>query len=404
MRILYLSYYYSPDITAAAFRSTDFIEFLEEKNIENRVITTYPHKADKMVRIDESENKYLRRVRLAKMRNKGLTSYLLHYFSFIPKSLFFALKWYFQGWRPSAIFMSSPPLFIGIVGLFLKWLFRAKLILEIRDIWPDSAVAAGQISRSGRAYKLARRLEKYLYKKSDGIICVSKRMKEYLSEYTSKPICVAYNGPREASILQVGRLSPDNKSENKSKLKLAYAGNLGLLQGMNFLLEAFHELKKANNLRYDWQLEIFGRGALEDDLIKKADELNLGKSVIFHGALPKEELNLVLSLVDVFFLGLVKDEVLEKTIPSKLFDYLSFGKPILAALSGEGKEILEQNSANLVVEECQTKPILQGLLHIDDNYSFLVKMADENIDILKKRFTREQNNNKILNYIAPIIS
>ena len=404
MRILYLSYYYSPDITAAAFRSTDFIEFLEEKNIENRVITTYPHKANKIDHIDESNNKYIKRVRLAKMKNKGLVSYLLHYFSFIPKALFVATKWYFKGWRPSAIFISSPPLFIGIVGLFLKWLYGAKLILEIRDIWPDSAVAAGQISRSGRAYKLARRLEKYLYKTSDGIICVSNRMKEYLSEYTSKPICVAYNGPREASILQVGNMSPEDKSEKKTKLKLAYAGNLGLLQGLNFLLEALYELKKANNLRYDWQLEIFGTGTLEDDLIKKTDELNLGKSVIFHGALPKEELNLHLSLVDVFFLGLVKDEVLEKTIPSKLFDYLSFGKPVLAALSGEGKEILEQNSANLVVEECRTEPILKGLLYIDENYSILVKNANENIEILKNRFTREQNNDRILNYIAPIIS
>ena len=71
MKILYLSYYFRPDITAAAFRSSDFVDFLTQENIENRIITTYPHKSDEVIGEEESFLHPIKRVRLKRMKGKG---------------------------------------------------------------------------------------------------------------------------------------------------------------------------------------------------------------------------------------------------------------------------------------------------------------------------------------------
>ncbi|MEM9648584.1 MAG: glycosyltransferase family 4 protein, partial [Bacteroidota bacterium] len=254
MKILYLSYYFHPDITAAAFRSSDFIEFLEQEKIEYRVITTFPHKSDESVGTDENRIYPLKRVRLKKMRDSKFVSYLLHYLSFIPKAFQIALKWRLQKWKPSIVFISSPPIFIGLLGLMLKWTFGCKLVLEVRDIWPESAVAAGQLSPDGKSYKIARFFEKTLYRKSDGIVCVGKYMKQYISQYTEKEICIAYNGHRQFPPEQKATKNIKNGGqEGPRKIRLAYAGNFGLVQGLDSLIEAFAKLDKVDT-EYKWEL------------------------------------------------------------------------------------------------------------------------------------------------------
>lgn len=400
MKILYLSYYFRPDITAAAFRSSDFVDFLTQENIENRIITTYPHKSDEVIGEEESFLHPIKRVRLKRMKGKGFMSYILHYMSFVPKAFYAALQWRWKGWKPTVIYISSPPIFIGLVGVMLKWTFRCHMVLEIRDIWPDSAVAAGQLRSEGWAYKIARIFEKWLYRKSDGLVCVGNYMKEYLQDYTDKHICVAYNGPKEATVNAVTELKVSPKKEEKV-LKLAYAGNFGLVQGLEHLIEAF---SKMSSVKFRWELHFFGAGVMEEALKNQVVELKIEHQVHFHGAFPKNELNKLLVDMDVLFLGLIKADALEKTIPSKLFDYLSFGKPIIAALIGEGKEILQQNKANIVVDDCTAEFILKGIESVDNHFDEMSLAANNNISLLKNGFTREVNNQKIKRYLLKTLN
>ncbi len=406
MKILYLSYYFHPDITAAAFRSSDFVEFLEHQKIEHRVITTFPHKSDESIGTDDKPTYPLKRIRLKEMNNNKFLSYVLHYLSFIPKAFQIALKWRLKGWRPSIVFISSPPIFIGLLGLMLKLMFRCKLVLEVRDIWPESAVAAGQLNPKGRPYKIARFFEKTLYRKSNGIVCVGKYMKNYIAKYTDKEICIAYNGykeiPSTKRIVENAGAERENQQVSK-KIRLAYAGNFGLVQGLECLIEAFAELIQVDT-RYKWELHFFGTGVLENKLRNQVTMHKIDEHIVFRGAFPKHVLNEKLKEMDILFLGLIKSEALENTIPSKLFDYLSFGKPILAALSGEGKEILALNRSNIIVDECTSTAIFHGLVKMEENFSERIVFGKKNKEVLKQGFTREKNNAKILAYLGKMLS
>lgn len=398
-KLLFLGYYFEPDITAAAFRSTDFVEYMRGRNVDVRVITSYPHKIQGEEGLRPENPDQIRRIKLKKVKQRGFMGFLLHYLSFIPKSLVYSLKWRFRGWKPDVVFISSPPIFIGITGVMLRFLFRKKLILEIRDIWPDSAVAAGQLSKGGVAYKVASVFERFLYRRSHGIVCVSTPMKEYIQQYYRRDICVAYNGPKAQYLSEVTK--DFNNNDNRTA-RIAYAGNLGLVQGMDQLIKAFDVLK-SRELAHDWHLDIYGTGVLEEDLQKMSKDLGLHEKIHFHGVFPKAALSEHLNNSDVLYLGLISSEALDKTIPSKLFDYMMFGKPILAAITGEGKDILNENKANLVLESCTDQAIASGIMELDISLKERSLSSERNRELLQGKYTREVNCEKIHRYILKVL-
>jgi len=399
MKVLFLSYYYKPDITAAAFRSTDFVNYLNKAGEDVRVITTYPHKSDNSSGETAKDDIILKRIALRSVKGRGFKNFLLHYLSFIPKSISHSIKWSSGGWKPDIIYISSPPIFIGITGIFLKYFLRRKLVLEVRDIWPDSAVAAGQLKANGLAYKLASYFERFLYRRSNGIVCVSSPMRDYIKQYYKPEITVAYNGPKKEAITVVNTKKAKLKND---EIRMAYAGNLGLVQGMDQLLEAFGKIRKSD-LTNIWHLDIYGTGALEEELKSQSQKMGINENVHFHGALPKEILSTHLREADVLYLGLISSEALDKTIPSKLFDYLIFGKPILAAITGEGKDILENNQANLVLASCDSENIVNGIVKLDKSLNERSLLASGNIELLSGNYTREVNCQKIHQYLQEVI-
>ena len=180
MRILVVCQYYSPDITAAAFRIRETVDLLKKGGHDLRVITAEPHKSEVAVdeAADEAEGVY--RVPVSAIA-RGVRGYLSHYLLFVLHSLWVGVKQRFGSWRPDIIWTSSPPLFIGITGRTLARLYGCPMVFDIRDIWPQSAVAADQISEDGRAYKLGRILERRLYGGADHITCVSQPMADYIA-------------------------------------------------------------------------------------------------------------------------------------------------------------------------------------------------------------------------------
>ncbi|NNJ88997.1 MAG: glycosyltransferase, partial [Eudoraea sp.] len=220
-----------------------------------------------------------------------------------------------------------------------------------------------------------------------------------IKQYYNKSICIAYNGPKKETITETKAIPNQGKG---NEIRMAYAGNLGLVQGMDQLIEAFGIMQKSS-LSHHWHLDIYGTGALEEELKSQTIKLGLGEWVHFHGALPKEVLSVHLSRVDVLYLGLISSEALDKTIPSKLFDYLIFGKPILAAITGEGKDILEKNRANLVLSSCESEVISSGIRELDKSLKERSLLASDNIDLLRGNYTREVNCRKIHLYLQEVM-
>src|SRR5699024_2787272 len=127
----------------------------------------------------------------------------------------------------------SPPLFVALGGLIISKIKRTKLIVDIRDIWPDSAVSAGMLKDNGLLYKMTKIVERFIYNNADIITCVSEPMRDYIYHYSGKEnIYVLYNGISLESIQS--EIKPKELIEsNNEKITVGYAGNIGIVQNIN---------------------------------------------------------------------------------------------------------------------------------------------------------------------------
>ncbi len=177
------------------------------------------------------------------------------------------------------IFASSPPLFVGVTGRALSVLFRRPMVFEVRDVWPAAAVSAGQIRANGKAFRIGRSLEKYLYKRADHITCVAAPMRDYLIQQSATPVTVVYNGISAESI-EAEPTTPHASQHPNSPHVLLYAGNLGHVQQLDLLLQAIADLQQQPDLA-DWQVQLLGAGAQIFNLKRLAEKLQLGDRVRF---------------------------------------------------------------------------------------------------------------------------
>lgn len=383
MRILIISQYFSPDITAAAFRIGEMTDELVKQGHDVKVITTYPHRgeSDDSLNQEPAEDKNIYRVKLVAFTHKGFLDYLSHYFSFVFKSIWMSRKIFASKWRPQVIWTTSPPLFTGISGYALSILFRSPLVFDIRDIWPDSAVAAGQLTLDGKAFKIGKVLEKWLYARADHLTCVSVPMADYLRNTTNTPVSVIYNGISLHSPLV-------EKSPVKENI-IIYAGNFGRVQGLGMLIEGFAELYQAHNSN-QWKFVLIGDGVLKKDLELKVKQLKMEQAVILKDVMPKTLVSKEMHKARVLVFNLQDDDVFKMTIPSKVFDYMAIGTPIVFGLLGEGKSILEETGANIVFYPDNKESFKQSLLKVLSNIDDLEHKAEKNRELVVSSYTREK--------------
>ena len=390
MRILFICQFFAPDITAAAFRMTDFARLLSAAGDEIRVITSFPHKAQ-VVDVDDSEFERagitVLRCPLREVHGGGARAYLKHYLSFVWGSLRLGMRTWREGWRPDVIYVSSPPLFVGLTGRALAKLFRRPVVFEVRDIWPDAAVSAGQLRAGGRAYRLGQILERYFYRHANAITCVAEPMREYLQRWTRVPITVVYNGVRITE--PAPPLAQRDSHTPVRDRVILYAGNMGHVQQMDLLVQGFAELMQDARLS-GWQVHLLGAGARLEDLQDQAKQLGVSDRIRFLPAVDRQDAARQIAAADVLYLHLMHDDTMAKTIPSKLFDYLLAARPIVGGLSGEGAQILESTGANVVFSPGDLAGLKQALIQVVESWPTLDAKAGANRELVKARFTREQ--------------
>lgn len=397
MRILIVSQYFPPDITAAAFRIYDTAKLLTQNEHEVCVITAYPHKAQA---VDGNADGLdfspviVRRSKIIKIGSGGLKNYLKHYLSFMFNSIWVGLRQRLRGWKPDIIWASSPPLFVGLSGHILSVLLRCPLVLDIRDIWPDSAVSASQISANSFAYRFGKKMERYLYNRASRITCVAEPMRQYIAAKTNTRVSVVYNGVLEQISNESPRPSHFSTESNTHKTIL-YAGNLGRVQQLDLLIMAYAELLEHGHLK-DWCIRLLGAGAMADHLKSLVLQLHLQEKVFIDPPVTREVTMQKLEVSDLLFISLLPDEVLTMTIPSKLFDYMLAAKPILGGISGEGKSILESTGSNVCYRPGRMNSLKQALRKATTEHRKLRELAHRNKALVLSKYTRQASVSKLV--------
>ena len=352
MRILIVTQYFFPETGATSNRVLSFAKGLLEAGHDVTVLAEKPNHPEGVFHEGYRRGWVLERLFegvptvytwVRTRPEKSTLDRLLFYVSFMLTSVAASVR--LVG-RFDIVLATSPPLFVGLAGWAISKLKRAKFVFDVRDLWPDLAVEMGEL-RDPRAIGLAKRMERFIYRHADGVTAVTDSFRRDISRTAAGrrlPIGLVMNGtvPEVFDCDAEGeRLREEMDWEDR--FVVTYAGNVGLCQGLDHVVEAAAELER-EALRVLFVL--VGEGAAKKDLVTEVERRQVS-NVRFVGGVPLEKAAAYMAASDALLVPLASEAIYQKFIPSKLFDSMAAGRPVLLAVDGEARRILDEAEAGL---------------------------------------------------------
>ncbi|MDN2657999.1 glycosyltransferase family 4 protein [Cobetia sp. 14N.309.X.WAT.E.A4] len=352
MRILFLSDNFAPETNAPATRLYDHAIRWVRAGHEVTVVTCAPNFPEGLVfngyknrwySVEEIEGIRVVRVKSYITSNEGFLKRTLDYISFMCSGFVGGL---FQK-KPDIIVASSPQFFAAVGGWLLSVVRRKPFIFELRDLWPASIVAVGAMKDS-RMIRMLERLELFLYRRARRIVAVTHAFKKDLIQrgIEGDKIDVVLNG---VDLRQYSPVSPDCNLQHQyniqDKFVVGYLGTHGMAHALDKVLDTAVYLRH----REDIVFLFVGAGAAKTEIESKARDLNL-QNVRFIPRQTKDVMPSYWSLCDLALIPLRDTPVFESVIPSKMFECMAMGIPVLMALpEGEATGILRESGAGICV-------------------------------------------------------
>ncbi len=265
--------------------------------------------------------------------------------------------------KPDIIIVSPMAPYPVISGY--KWArkFGAKLVYEVKDIWPLTLIEIGNYSKYHPVIKSMEFFEKFAYRKADVVVSVLPKACEHMKKagLDCKKFVYIPNGINLKDIRYSTKLDKDVEDRiPKDKFIVAYAGTIGDANALDKFIYAAKLLENMDKIHF----LIIGKGMKKRELEKVVDQLGI-KNVTFIRYHPKEQLfTLLENYVDVCYIGLKKEKIFKYGVsPNKLFDYMILGKPIVYSINSGNKPVDEAN-AGVTVEAENPKAIADGILKL----------------------------------------
>ena len=384
MNILLITQYFWPE----NFRINDIAQGLKEMGNEVTIFTGLPNypkgnffKNYSLIGPYSEYYNNLKVIRSPLLPRKNGTSFnlMLNYFSF---AFFSSLRVLTLKNKYDVIFVFQPsPLTVVIPAIFTKYRFKIPIVLWAQDLWPQSVIDAGGISNRSILWIL-NRFSLLVYKKSDLILVQSKGFVEPMKKQGAddKKIHFLPN-----TIEDYFRIKSKSKKHSKF-FTITYAGNIGAAQDLTTLVKAIKVLKH-NKINIKIQLIGDGRERLNlEKLIKNERVKDYFK---FIGQIPAKDVPKFYNESDALFLSLSNKPTFKTVIPSKLQSYLASGKPILGAISGSGKKIIEESKSGMCVDAGDYVGLSKKInIMINLSSNELNKMGKSGRDYFERNFSR----------------
>ncbi len=326
MKIAVLTHFFPPEACAAATRVQSLEDALTRAGHEVTVITTFPsfplgrmRRADRFKAIERKTVGPHRTVRVFSLLAPLPASRLVHWLS---ASVSFTLCMLLTRERYDAIVVSMPPITLALPALAAARRHHAKLIVDIRDVFPDIAIAMGEWKRDGRLARAAEAIMRRVYRRADLIVAVTPTALEQIAArgIDRSRLMLARNAAEEVPAVP-------RPARNGRQFTAIYAGNLGLATDVDLLLDAAARLKDDGI-----QLEIAGGGALANTVRERVQEEHL-TNVVLSGVLPRQRALEHIAAADVALVPLRAG--ITESVPTKIYDALSVACPVIVAAGGE---------------------------------------------------------------------
>lgn len=352
MRVLVVSQYFPPETGGPQNRMASLAEGLSEGGHDVTVLTAKPSYPRGVV-FDgyedgwfvDSEHEGIPVVHSWVLPDEKKTTLrrILFYLSFVVTSVLASFR--VEG-PADVVLASSPPLTVGIAGWIVSRLEGARFVFDVRDLWPDVAEAMGELP-GGWMTSMARAVERFIYRRADGIAAVTDGFCRDIERRAGDdtPVVRIANGTEPDTFsVEATRSELREELDLPDGFLVTYAGNIGLAQGLPHLLDAAEILRERGD---DVTLLLVGDGPLRDRLFQDASERDLGGVLEFRDRVPLETAARYMAASDALLVPLEDRPIFSKFIPSKLFDAMAAGRPVLLSVGGEAREIMEDAGAGL---------------------------------------------------------
>jgi len=407
MHILFLTDNFPPEVNAPASRTFEHCREWVESGHTVTVITCAPNFPKGKV-YDGYKNKLYQTEEMAGIRvirvwtyitaNEGFVKRIIDYLSF----MFAAIPASFFVKKPDLVIGTSPQFFTACGAYVVGGLKRIPFVFELRDIWPESVKAVGAMDDS-LVIRFFEKIEMFLYRKATRIISVTHSFKKSLiaKGVDGSKIDVVTNGVDSTrfKIQEKDRALVDEYGL-EGKFIAGYIGTHGMAHALETLLEAAEKIQQTpdgDNFRFLF----LGHGAKKKELMEQANKMGLN-NVIFIDSVPKEEVVRYWSLLDVSIIHLKKTPLFTSVIPSKLFECMAMGIPVLHGVAGESAEIVKKEQVGLVFEPENYVELVDKLLLLK-NDQMQYNDLQANCLIAAKNYDRKVLANSMLGILNDLI-
>ncbi len=397
MRILVVSSAFYPD----NYHINQMVQDLAERGHTVKVLTGQPDYATGLV---PAEYKWFRKyhdffgkVEVWRVpiiaRRRGAIMRFFSYLSFIITGGFWALFKKLPDFDVIYIWGVSP-ITMAIPAIFLKKRYKKPLFFYCLDLWPES-MKAFKVGEKNPVFKAVKVLCKHIYKQFDMVAVTSEPFKEYINTVNGYPL------EKMVYLPQYGAdnyLTKDFTAKDNGIVDFVFAGNIGFVQDIDKIINAVEKIKDIDN----FVVHIVGDGSARVQFENLAKSKNLGNKIIFHGRVPLAQMDEFYKLADACLLTLDGSSKIGDTLPVKMQGYMAADKPVIAAVNGAGKKVIEESGCGLAVNAGDVEGLAGIMKEFIENKAKYSACGSKGREYFKQNFTKEKHLEKLESLLGAI--
>lgn len=407
MHILFLTDNFPPETNAPASRTFDHcVEWVKRKDCKVTVITCFPNfpkgeifpgYKNRLFKIENISGINVIRVWSYIAANHGTFKRILDYISFMVAS--FIASFFVR--KVNVVIGTSPQFFTVCSAYAVSVVKRIPWIFELRDIWPESIKAVEAI-KENIVISLLEKIELFLYRKATKIVSVTHTFRNILVKrgIDNSKIEVITNG---VDLKHFKPLQKDSKLLEKLGLKdkfiAGYIGTHGMAHGLEVIIDAAVIANKKRDFQ-EVHFLLLGDGSEKSNLLTKADSLGL-TNISFIDSVAKDEVHRYWSILDASIIHLKSRPIFETVIPSKIFECMAMGIPILHGVRGESLEIVQSLNAGISFQPENPIDLIGAIAKLKNDPSLREHYRNSAIEG-SKNYDRIQLSRRMLHVISEV--
>ena len=405
MRIIWLCHYFAPEVGAPQARLLEMSRVFHAEGHSVAAVTCFPnHPTGEMQpedrgvwkRRDEIDGIAVHRCRSYVTPNRGFVKKLLGHLSFMWTG-YFGLSRAAREQRPDVVIVSSPTFFAVLTAWWWCLWHGVPYVFEVRDLWPAVFVELG-VLKNRLVIVCLEWMELFLYRRAALVVPVTRTFADDIAErgIPREKLHVVTNGVDAERYAPTDDPAP-RTAELSGKFVVLYLGAHGISHALERILEAAAALKDVPDVHFVF----VGDGAKKLALVEQVAERGL-TNVTFHGSVPKDDVPGWYAQADVGLVPLRDVDIFKTFIPSKLFELLAAGVPIVASVAGEAASILQDSGGALVVDPENVADIAAAIRRLHDEPQLRAELRTHGTAFVRAHYTREQLAGDYLTALAPL--